>query len=97
SERRHGVARGVHGECERDRQGDADRHVRAAEMTTGRTRQSGRAGASGGLTGALRRALATMGAQTAIPFKVVFADGSEYANHGADPAFTLRFNSRRAE
>lgn len=66
-------------------------------MTTGRTRQSGRAGASGGLTGALRRALATMGAQTAIPFKVVFADGSEYANHGADPAFTLRFNSRRAE
>lgn len=66
-------------------------------MTATRTQQSGRASVPGGLTGALRRALAGMGAQTSIPFRVLFADGSEYANQDAEPAFTLRFNSRRAE
>lgn len=66
-------------------------------MISAQKRQSGRAGAPGGLTGALRRALSRMGAQTSIPFRVVFADGTEYANQDVEPAFTLRFNSRRAE
>lgn len=66
-------------------------------MTASATHQHGRAGVPGGLTGALRRVFAGMGAQTAIPFRVVFADGSEFTNSDAEPAFTLRFNSQRSQ
>ena len=38
-----------------------------------------------------------MGDRTAIPFCIVFADGSEFRHGDAPPAFTLRFRTRRAE
>jgi cyclopropane-fatty-acyl-phospholipid synthase len=43
------------------------------------------------------RLLAKMGDRTAIPFCIVFADGSEFRRGAAPPAFTLRFRTRRAE
>ena len=67
-------------------------------MTTLDSRQAGRAGVGpGGLSGALRGALAGMIARTDIPFRVVFADGTEFRNREAEPAFTLRFLSTRVE
>ena len=46
------------------------------------------------------RRLAAIGAATRVPFRAVFADGSAYSNCdalGAPPAFTVTFNSVRAE
>jgi cyclopropane-fatty-acyl-phospholipid synthase len=48
------------------------------------------------LTGALRRGLAARAKGTTIPFRVVFADGTEYA-HGDAPEVTIRFRNRRGE
>ena len=48
-------------------------------------------------TGAAARYLAGIGSQTAIPFRVVFADGSEYANREAAPAFSIIFRTKRSE
>ncbi len=62
------------------------------------SRQAGRAGVKApGRAGALHTALARVGAGTGIPFKVVFADGSEFRNCDAAPEFTLLFRSSRAE
>jgi len=47
--------------------------------------------------GALARLLGTFGATTRIPFRVVFADGSQYWNHDTTPAFTLFFRNRQAQ
>ena len=47
--------------------------------------------------GTLPSLLAKVGAQTKIPFRVVFADGSDYWNHEAAPAFTLYFRNKRAQ
>src|SRR5262249_14174454 len=47
--------------------------------------------------GTLASLLAKVGAQTKIPFRAVFADGSEYWNHEAAPAFTLFFRSKKAQ
>jgi len=41
--------------------------------------------------------LETLGNRTSIPFCIVFADGSEYRNRDAAPAFTLHFRTRGAE
>jgi len=43
------------------------------------------------------RLLTSMGDRTAIPFSIVFSDGSEFRHGDAPPAFTLRFRTRRAE
>ena len=42
----------------------------------------------------MRRLLAGMGGRTAIPFRVVFADGTEHRAGDAPPAFTVRFRTR---
>jgi len=47
--------------------------------------------------GPLARFLATIGSTTSVPFRVVFADGSQYWNSEASPAFTLIFRSRSAQ
>src|SRR5487761_1950674 len=60
-------------------------------MSTLDSRQAGRAGVEPrGLSGALRRALAGMSTRTDIPFRVVFADGTEYRSREAAPEFTQR-------
>ena len=43
--------------------------------------------------------LRAIGARTSMPFRVVYADGSEYRNGapGAQPAFALRFNTAAAQ
>jgi len=38
-----------------------------------------------------------MGGATQVPFRVVFADGTEFRGGTADPAFTLRFLTRTAQ
>jgi hypothetical protein len=43
------------------------------------------------------RLLASMGDRTAIPFCIVFVDGSEFRNGDGPPTFTLRFRTHRAE
>jgi cyclopropane-fatty-acyl-phospholipid synthase len=54
--------------------------------------------ASGRITSAaLRRLVARASAVTAIPFRVVFADGSACASGGADPAFTVTFRTAAAQ
>jgi cyclopropane-fatty-acyl-phospholipid synthase len=50
-----------------------------------------------GLSTAIRRALDAQAAGTAIPFRVVFADGDEFRHGDAPPAFTVTFRRRRAE
>jgi cyclopropane-fatty-acyl-phospholipid synthase len=50
-----------------------------------------------GLTSAVRRVLAKRTLATAIPFRVAFADGSEFRHGEAPPAFTLVFRRRRGE
>ena len=49
------------------------------------------------LTGALRRGLAARATRTRIPFRVVFADGTEYVHAEGAPEVTIRFRSTRAE
>lgn len=52
------------------------------------------------LGGVVGRRLAAIGAATRIPFRAVFADGSTYSSCeqlGSPPAFTVTFNSVRAE
>lgn len=49
------------------------------------------------LTGAIRRGLAARAGGTPIPFRVVFADGTEYAHGSAPPRITLRFRNLRGE
>ncbi len=67
-------------------------------MSTLDSRQAGRAGVEPrGLSGALRRALAGMSTRTDIPFRVVFADGTEYRNREAAPEFTLRLRRSSVE
>lgn len=50
-----------------------------------------------GLTAAIRNALAARASGTSIPFRIAFADGSEFRHGDAAPAFTLTFRRRRAE
>ena len=67
-------------------------------MTKLDSRQAGRAGVeTREVSGALRRALDAIGARTDIPFRVLFADGTEYRNRDESPEFTLRFSSARVE
>lgn len=48
--------------------------------------------------GVLRRVFGSVGAKSAIPFRVVFADGSSYENHpGDEPAFVVTFKTSAAE
>src|SRR5512144_1510320 len=47
--------------------------------------------------GLLARKLAGFGAGTGIPFRIVFANGETISGGGANPAFTMRFHTRRAE
>jgi len=49
------------------------------------------------LSGAMARLLAEMGRRTEIPFRVVFADATEYRGGDAPPSFTIFFRTRRAE
>ena len=48
-------------------------------------------------TGPIARLFEGVAGRTAIPFRVVFADGSEIRHGGSEPAFTLVFRNRRAE
>jgi cyclopropane-fatty-acyl-phospholipid synthase len=67
-------------------------------MSTLDSRQAGRAGVEPrGLSGARRSALAGRSTRTDIPFRVVFADGTEYRNREAAPEFTLRLRHPRVE
>ncbi|HEV2219325.1 MAG TPA: cyclopropane-fatty-acyl-phospholipid synthase family protein [Casimicrobiaceae bacterium] len=67
-------------------------------MSTLDSRQAGRAGVEPrGLSAALRRALAGMSKCSDIAFRVVFADGTEYRNREAEPAFTLRIRHSHVE
>lgn len=60
--------------------------------------QAGRAGVEAReVSGALRSALAAMGARTDIPFRVLFADGTEFRSRDEAPEFTLRFASSHVE
>lgn len=47
--------------------------------------------------GALARYLGSLATRSAIPFRVVFVDGTEFRSGDAEPAFTLRFRTRRAQ
>jgi cyclopropane-fatty-acyl-phospholipid synthase len=47
--------------------------------------------------GTLARHLSSIGESTGVPFRVVFADGTDYRNSQAAPAFTLVFKSRAAQ
>jgi cyclopropane-fatty-acyl-phospholipid synthase len=49
------------------------------------------------MTSLLRKLFATLGARTAVPFRVGFADGSSYQNLPGDPAFHLRFKTPGAQ
>ncbi|MCC6870474.1 MAG: class I SAM-dependent methyltransferase [Burkholderiales bacterium] len=47
--------------------------------------------------GALARYLGTLAGRSRIPFRVVFSDGAEFRSGDLEPAFTLRFRTRRAQ
>jgi len=47
--------------------------------------------------GLLARKLAGFGAGTGIPFRIVLANGDTISSGGANPVFTIRFHTRRAE
>ncbi|MHB8493771.1 MAG: class I SAM-dependent methyltransferase [Casimicrobiaceae bacterium] len=67
-------------------------------MSTLDSRQAGRAGVeTRGLSRALRSALAGMSTRTDIPFRVVFADGTEYRSREVAPEFTLRLRHSGVE
>ena len=48
-------------------------------------------------SGPIGRLFERMGSATRLPFRVVFADGGEFRQGAADPAFTLRFRTRAAQ
>ena len=48
------------------------------------------------MPGALRSLIERVGQRTSIPFLVRFADGSEYRNSDAAPAFSLIVKDERA-
>jgi len=49
------------------------------------------------MPGMLQKVFARIGAGTAVPFAVVFSDGSEYRSGDAAPAWTMRFRTAAAE
>ena len=49
------------------------------------------------MPGMLQEVFARIGAGTAVPFAVVFSDGSEYRSRDAAPAWTMRFRTAAAE
>src|SRR5918996_442546 len=49
------------------------------------------------MPGVLKKLLEHVGQASATPFRVRFPSGGEYRNTDAAPAFTLTFNSRRAQ
>ena len=49
------------------------------------------------MPGMLQGVFARIGAGTAVPFAVVFSDGSEYRSGDAAPAWTMRFRTAAAE
>ena len=49
------------------------------------------------MPGMLQKVFARIGAGTAVPFAVVFSDGSEYRSRDAAPAWTMRFRTAAAE
>jgi cyclopropane-fatty-acyl-phospholipid synthase len=60
--------------------------------------QAGKAGLQGlQSTGSIARLLDAMMRGSAIPCRIVFANGTEYRNGEAPPQFTIRFVNRRAE
>ena len=50
-----------------------------------------------GISPHLASYLTNWSARSGMPFRIVFASGAEFRAGDADPAFTLRFRSRRAE
>ncbi|MFO1302288.1 MAG: cyclopropane-fatty-acyl-phospholipid synthase family protein [Burkholderiales bacterium] len=50
-----------------------------------------------GIAASLASFLRTWSARSRVPFRVVFADGTEYRAGSGEPAFTLRFKAKRAE
>ncbi len=50
-----------------------------------------------GISSYLAAFLSSWSARSTVPFRIVFADGSEFRAGDAEPAFTLRFRTRRAE
>ena len=49
------------------------------------------------MPGMLQKVFARIGAGTAVPFAVVFSDGSEFRSGDAAPAWTMRFRTAAAE
>ncbi len=49
------------------------------------------------VSGTLARYLESFAACSRVPFRVVFVDGAEFRSGDAEPAFTLRFLTRRAQ
>jgi cyclopropane-fatty-acyl-phospholipid synthase len=49
------------------------------------------------MTPLLRNVIAALGARTAVPFRVVFADGSSHQNLPGDPGFVARFKTQGAQ
>ena len=47
--------------------------------------------------GPIDRLFEAMGGATQVPFRVVFADGTDFRGGTGDPAFTLRFRTRAAQ
>ncbi|MCC6198183.1 MAG: class I SAM-dependent methyltransferase [Burkholderiales bacterium] len=50
-----------------------------------------------GITSKLASLLQTFATRSSVPFRIVFADGREFRAGGAEPAFTLRFRTRKAQ
>ena len=50
-----------------------------------------------GITSQLARFVQDLAARSRIPFRIVFADGRQFRAGEGEPAFTLRFRTRRAE
>jgi cyclopropane-fatty-acyl-phospholipid synthase len=60
-------------------------------------RGEGPGGAGTPFRGTVGGLWASLGRRTAIPFRVVLADGTSYQNRAAPPAFTVTFRNARAE
>jgi len=50
-----------------------------------------------GISSYLAAFLSSWSARSPVPFRIVFANGAEFHAGNAEPAFTLRFRTRRAE
>jgi len=50
-----------------------------------------------GISSALSGYLTRLAAKSSVPFRIVFANGAQFRTGDAEPAFTIRFRSKRAE